>query len=58
MKELIDALHVIQDECKKHDEEGNCRNCMLFCEDCNSCAVIKHTPDLWEINDRVQRALL
>ena len=58
MKELIDALHVIQNECKKHDVEGTCKNCMLFREDGSSCAVTEHTPDIWKINDNVQRALL
>ena len=58
MKELINALHVIQNECKKQDGAGNCENCMLFKEKNGSCAVIEETPDMWEINDNIQRALL
>lgn len=58
MKELIDALHVIQNECKKHDEEGNCEKCMLYKMDQYRCAVIENTPNLWEINDGIKRALL
>lgn len=58
MKELIDALHVIQNECKKHDGEDICLNCPLFDEKFSKCIVIAHTPERWKINDTIQRALL
>lgn len=58
MKELIDALHVIQDECKKHDMECTCKNCMLFKAEGCTCAVTERMPRLWEINDKIHRALL
>jgi hypothetical protein len=56
MKELIDALHVIQDECKKHDGTSGCRECPLQNE--HNCAVLEHSPECWKINDNIQRALL
>ena len=58
MKELIDALHVIQDECRKHDGKGACETCPMFCVENDSCALTNCTPNLWEINDNIQRALL
>ena len=58
MKELIDALHVIQDECKKHDGENGCKACPLRSERDNECAVTEWTPNTWKINDKVQKALL
>ena len=58
MKELIKALHTIQDECKKHQnrENGwNCENCPMFV---NACGITDTSPDSWTINDEVQKALL
>jgi hypothetical protein len=57
MKKLIEALHVIQDECKKHDV---CEpSCPLYKGGCG----IKEKnefPENWKINDdsEVQKALL
>ena len=56
MKELIDALHVIQNECKKHDGEGVCKNCPMY--DGEECSVISIIPSQWKINDKAQKALL
>ena len=55
MKELIDALHVIQDECKKHDKDGGCKECPLQYEE-GLCYISDWTPNAWRINDKVQRA--
>lgn len=55
MKKLIEALHVIQEECKKHEEEG-CTECPLF-GNC-VCRVKNLDPCNWKINDNVQKALL
>ena len=62
MKELIEALHVIQNECNKHkDNLGfyDCRKCPLsMMEDMPRCMVKKEFPKNWKINDEVQKALL
>lgn len=54
MKELIEALHVIQDECKTHDPK--CTECPLFV--CGSCGVVDLEPADWKINEAPQKALL
>jgi hypothetical protein len=56
MKKLIEALHVIQDECKKYENE--CFDCPLFSEKCNCCCINDAQPHMWKINDEVQKALL
>lgn len=59
MKKLIEALHVIQNECKKYvysDGDPDCDNCPLSCN--GNCAVMDLPPDSWKINDEVQKALL
>ena len=53
MKKLIEALHVIQDECKKTQ---NCPDCPLYVD--NACGVHDLDPCDWKINDEVQKALL
>lgn len=55
MRELIKALHVIQEECKKYKED--CYDCPLFSEKEKYCMVTEQ-PDSWKINDEMQRALL
>ena len=49
MKKLIEALHVIQDECSKHDE---CEKCPLYnyIDGCKIREVYKYPID-WKIND-------
>ena len=54
MKKLIEALHVIQEECKKYD---NCSYCPMGTDDCD-CIVRDVNPCNWEINDAPQKALL
>lgn len=56
MKKLIEALHVIQDECKKHRVCGirQCGECPL--SDC-VCKIHHEYPDEWKINEP-QKALL
>ena len=56
MKKLIEALHVIQEECEKHYD--NCGNCPMFCECGCCCSVTDLQPHDWKINDEVQKALL
>ena len=56
MKKLIEALHVVQDECKKHERE--CDVCPLFSKTARVCAITDVEPDFWKINDEVQKALL
>lgn len=56
MKKLIEALHVIQDECNKYEKE--CFNCPLYSEKEHFCAVAENQPHLWKINDEVLKALL
>ena len=46
---------------KKHIDEDSkylCEDCPMSCYEGNMCAVIDLTPDLWKINDEVQKALL
>ena len=50
MKKLIEALHVIQEECKKHE---NCKSCPFCTETCG----FEGIPLDWEI-DKLQKALL
>ena len=57
MNELIKALHVIKDECKKHDL-GDCAECPLSNEDACMCKIKEKLPANWTINDEVQKALL
>lgn len=54
MKKLIEALHVVKEECNKH--ECDCEECPLFI--CNGCGVQDNDPCNWKINDEVQKALL
>lgn len=57
MKKLIEALHVIKDECEKH--EGDCAECpMSYGENGEFCSVVDNVPASWKINDEVQKALL
>lgn len=56
MKKLIEALHVIQEECNKYEKE--CFDCPLYCEKEQGCAVCENQPHLWKINDEIQKALL
>ena len=57
MQELINALHIIKEECEKHDEQG-CYECPMFCDEHGGCSVTNTSPNNWEINDHIQRALL
>lgn len=54
MKKLIEALHVIQDECAKYDD---CLGCPMSTE-YRECLVKDLDPIDWKINDEVQKALL
>ena len=57
MKKLIEALHVIQDECKKHIKCKEEPACPFYIN--GSCGVKDEYPEYWEINDmEVQKALL
>ncbi len=57
MKKLIEALHVIQDECAKN--ERGCKTCPLSSsEQSDYCALSESTPMQWKINDEFQKALL
>lgn len=47
MKKLIEALHVIQDECKKH---SRCEECPLYTRRCGLSEPYK-SPIFWKIND-------
>lgn len=59
MKELIKALHVIQDECKKHQKGNGCIDCPMSYDDgAIVCCVSDLDPHNWKINDEVQKALL
>ena len=61
MKKLIEALHVIKDECLSHfDKEGNlnCYKCRLSANGGAECLVSHDSPDAWKINDEVPKALL
>lgn len=55
MKKLIEALHVIQDECEK---QKDCVDCPLSTKEGQFCSVTDLSPDNWKINDEVQKALL
>lgn len=57
MKKLIEALHVIQDECRKY-AYADCVDCPLVNDSGRLCRVTDAIPDHWEINDEVQKALL
>ena len=60
MKKLIEALHVIQDECKKHirnDYIIECKDCPLGSEN-SVCRIMDIEPYDWKINDEIQKALL
>lgn len=57
MKKLIEALHVIQDECKKHEGDSCCEECPLGANK-YSCLVISRLPSTWKINDEARKALL
>ena len=57
MKELIKALHVIQDECKKHNGYQSCVECPMSTQD-GICLIRDENPDEWRINDKPQKALL
>ena len=56
MNKLIEALHVIQETCKK--QECDCEKCPLSAEFAMTCCVTDKTPDMWKINDEVRKALL
>ena len=60
MRELIKALHVIQDECKKHYDDYYCKGCPMSYEDeeSRSCNIVDKPPVEWKINDELQKALL
>lgn len=61
MKKLIEALHVIQDECNSHsDKYGNylCDECALSSDSGKKCLVTDLFPYNWLINDEVKKALL
>ena len=61
MIELIEALHVIQDECESHKNKigfHDCKSCPLSNMKVNRCLVGEQFPDYWKINDEVQKALL
>ena len=55
MKKLIEALHVIQDECDKHPNACN-DDCPFYYHDRGCAIAVK--PELWKINDVPQKALL
>lgn len=57
MKKLIEALHVIQEECKKYN---NCTECPMFVGFTmysKKCAFDITAPDCMDI-DEIQKALL
>ena len=54
MKKLIEALHVIQDECGKYDQ--SCNGCPLKTD--YGCMVTDLEPYDWKINDEAIKALL
>ena len=57
MKELIEALHVIQDECNRSECCKTCRMCTQI-ENRIICNVVEKLPEAWKINDEAQKALL
>ena len=56
MKKLIEALHIIKDECNKHLDCDDC--CPMWSDDACVCCVTDLEPTDWKINDEVQKALL
>lgn len=59
MKKLIEALHVIQEECKKHEVCGLDQSCPLYNMGCGIKEKYEF-PEDWKINDDCegQKALL
>jgi len=56
MKKLIEALHVIQKECKKRRRCAEDPKCPFSI---NGFCGLKYEPETWEIDDmEVQKALL
>ena len=53
MDKLVEALHVIQDECKENE---GCRNCPMIVD--GVCGIMDTEPCDWRINDEIQKALL
>ena len=53
MQKLIEALHVIKEECKKNED---CENCLLSID--SVCGLQCSSPDNWEVNDKAYKALL
>lgn len=54
MKKLIEALHVIQEECKKYN---SCSDCPMGTDHCD-CLIRDLNPVNWKINEAPQKALL
>lgn len=52
MEKLIEALHVIQEECDKHYD--HCGTCPMYSEDGHCCSVTDLKPTNWKINDNVK----
>lgn len=48
-KEIIHALHVIQDECDLHESCSIKETCPLYNEDRHVCAVSDKTPHYWKL---------
>lgn len=46
--ELLKALELIREECKKHH---NCEDCPLICAD-GDCGVTVQTPQYWSLKKR------
>lgn len=55
MKELIEALKVIKEECKKHEE--TCTDCPMY-KNGQGCLVRYQEPEYWAINDEPMKVLL
>ena len=59
MRKLIEELHVIKDECAKHEKVGvYCKECPMYSEESEQCLVTSEYPSFWSINDNVGKALL
>lgn len=56
MKKLIEALHVVQDECRKHCDA--CGECPMYDEAEQVCSVTDLKPNYWSINDEAWKVLL
>ena len=56
MQKLIESLHFIQYVCNEYSEE-ECEKCPLGTGN-GCCRVTETTPNAWNINDEVQKALL